>query len=661
MPKILNKKPVNAKPKMRAKASTNGRKPALKLPFQPTKLKLLSPVPSDIEIAQAGKLKPVLQIAEEVGLKPNELELFGSYKAKVHLEVRKRLAKHKNGKYIDVTAITPTPLGEGKTTTTVGLSQALGAYLGQKVFTCIRQPSQGPTFGIKGGAAGGGYSQIIPMEDFNLHLTGDIHAITAAHNLMAAAIDARMLHERAQPDDEKLFNAFCPKDKQGKRHFAEAHLRRMKRLGFSVDDPDQLTLEQKRALFRLDIDPASLTWNRVVDVNDRMLRKIQLGLGDEEKGSERFTGYDIAVASEIMAILALTTSLEDMRERLGRMVFGTNTRGEAVTAEDLGVAGALTVLMKDAIMPNLMQTLEGTPAFVHAGPFANIAHGNSSIVADQIALKLADYVITESGFGADIGMEKFMDIKCRYSGLIPDVVVIVATIRALKMHGGGPKVVAGKPLDHAYTNENLPLLEAGMPNMIRHIQNAKRFGVPVVVAVNSFATDTDTEIELVRKYAVEAGAEGAHKCTHWMHGGKGAIELAKAVMAAANKPKNFDFLYPLEATIKEKIEAIAKFYGADGVDYSPEAEAKVELYTRLGFDKLPICMAKTHLSFTDKPEIKGAPTGFRVPIRDIRASAGAGFLYPLVGAMRTMPGLPTRPVFFDVDLDLETGKVKGLF
>jgi formyltetrahydrofolate synthetase len=661
MPKILKKKPVKAKPKIRAKASTNGRKPVLKFPFQPTKLKLLSPVPSDIEIAQAGKLKPILQIAEEVGLKPNELELFGSHKAKVHLEVRQRLAKHKNGKYIDVTAITPTPLGEGKTTTTVGLSQALGAHLGQKVFTCIRQPSQGPTFGIKGGAAGGGYSQIIPMEDFNLHLTGDIHAITAAHNLMAAAIDARMLHERAQPDDEKLFNAFCPKDKQGQRHFAEAHLRRMKRLGFSVDDPDQLTPEQKRALFRLDIDPASLTWNRVIDVNDRMLRKIQLGLGDEEKGNERVTGYDITVASEIMAILALTTSLEDMRERFGRMVFGTNTRGEAVTAEDLGVAGALTVLMKDAIMPNLMQTLEGTPAFVHAGPFANIAHGNSSIVADQIALKLADYVVTESGFGADIGMEKFMDIKCRYSGLTPDVVVLVATVRALKMHGGGPKVVAGKPLDRAYTEENLQLLEAGMPNMVRHIQNARKFGVPVVVAVNSFKDDTDNEIELIRKYAVEAGAEGACKCTHWMHGGKGAIELAKAVMAAANKPKNFDFLYPLEATIKEKIEAIAKFYGADGVDYSPEAEAKVELYTRLGFDKLPICMAKTHLSFTDKPEVKGAPTGFRVPIRDIRASAGAGFLYPLVGSMRTMPGLPTRPVFFDVDLDLETGKVKGLF
>jgi methylenetetrahydrofolate dehydrogenase (NADP+) / methenyltetrahydrofolate cyclohydrolase / formyltetrahydrofolate synthetase len=621
----------------------------------------LTPVPSDIEIAQAAELRPVLDVANEVGLKPDELEMYGPYKAKIHLDVLKRLESRKNGKYIDVTAITPTPLGEGKTTTTVGLSQALGAKLNKKVFTCIRQPSQGPTFGIKGGAAGGGYSQIIPMEDFNLHLTGDIHAITAAHNLMAAAIDARMLHEHETPDDEKLFNAFCPKDKKGKRTFAEAHLRRMKRLGFWVEDPDQLTAEQKRALFRLDVDPASITWNRVVDVNDRMLRQIKVGLGTEEKGFTRDTGYDITVASEIMAILALTTSLADMREKLGRMVFGTNLRGEPVTAEDLGVAGALTVLMKDAIMPNLMQTLEGTPAFVHAGPFANIAHGNSSILADQIALKLADYVVTESGFGADIGMEKFMDIKCRYSGLVPDVVVLVATVRALKMHGGGPKVVAGKPLNAAYTDENLPLLEAGMPNLVRHIQNARRFGVPVVVAVNSFSTDTDNEIDLIRKYAVEAGAEGAYKCTHWAHGGAGAVELAKAVVAAAEKPKNFQFLYPVEASIKEKIETIAKFYGADGVDYSPEAEAKVALYTKLGFDKLPICMAKTHLSFTDKPDVKGAPTGFRLPIRDIRASVGAGFLYPLVGAMRTMPGLPTRPVFFDVDLDLTTGKVKGLF
>jgi len=662
MVKIAKKKIAKAKKAVRRAGgnSRNGRKPparkAVPPSFKPTKLKLLSPVPSDIEIAQAGKLKPVLQIADEVGLKPGELELFGSYKAKVHLDVRDRLAKRPNGKYIDVTAITPTPLGEGKSTTMVGLSQALGAHLGKRVFTCIRQPSQGPTFGIKGGAAGGGYSQVVPMEDFNLHLTGDIHAITAANNLMAAAIDARMLHERAQPDDDKLAKAMTDNGQ-----FTDSQRKRLAKLGIKAETLADMSTEDKRRMFRLDIDPNSITWQWVVDINDRLLRRIQIGLGDEEKGNERITGYDITVASEIMAILALTTSLEDMRGRFGRIVFGTNTRGEAVTAEDLGVAGALTVLMKDAIMPNLMQTLEGTPAFVHAGPFANIAHGNSSIVADQIALKLADYVVTESGFGADIGMEKFMDIKCRCSGLRPDVVVIVATIRALKMHGGGPKVVAGRPLDHAYTNENLELLEKGMPNMIRHIQNAKRYGIPVVVAVNSFKDDTDREIELVRKFAVEAGAEGAYKCTHWMHGGKGAVELAEAVIAAAEKPKQFKFLYPVEASIKEKIETIAKFYGADGVDYSPEAEKKAELYTRLGFDKLPICMAKTHLSFTDKPEVKGAPTGFRIPIRDIRASVGAGFLYPLVGSMRTMPGLPTRPVFYDVDLDLKTGKVKGLF
>ncbi|MBL8057929.1 MAG: formate--tetrahydrofolate ligase [Anaerolineales bacterium] len=650
------KKPV-------AKKKVAARPPAAPA-FKPTKLKLLNPVPSDIEIAQAGKLKLISQVAAEAGLKPSELVLYGDHKAKVKLEVLRRLAKRPNGYYIDVTAITPTPLGEGKTTTTVGLSQALGAHLGKQVFTCIRQPSQGPTFGIKGGAAGGGYSQIIPMEEFNLHLTGDIHAITAAHNLMAAAIDARMFHEHEQPDDEKLFNAFCPKAKDGSRRFAECHLRRMKKLGFWVEDPNQLTAEQKRALFRLDIDPSTLTWNRVVDINDRMLRQITVGQGPEEKGFTRQTGYDITVASEIMAILALTTSLEDMRERFGRMVFATSKSGEPLTADDLGVAGAITVLMKDAIMPNLMQTLEGTPAFVHAGPFANIAHGQSSILADQIALKLVGkggYVVTESGFGADIGMEKFMDIKCRYSGLTPDVVVLVATVRALKMHGGGPKVVAGKPLDKAYTDENLDLLRAGLPNMVRHVENAKKFGVPVVVAVNSFHTDTEAEIELIRQAAIEAGAEDAIKCTHWAHGGQGTLALGRAVIAAAEKPKRFQFLYPLDISIKDKIEAIAKYYGADGVDYEPEAERKIELYTRLGFDKLPICMAKTHLSFTANGDVKGAPTGFRIPIRDVRASVGAGFIYPLVGSMRTMPGLSTRPSFFDIDLDLQTGKVKGLF
>jgi formyltetrahydrofolate synthetase len=633
--------------------------------FTPMRLKVVRPVPSDIEIAQAADIKPIVDVAEEAGILRSELELYGDYKAKVKLEILERLKDEPNGKYIDVTAITPTPLGEGKTTTTVGLSQALGACLGKKVFTCIRQPSQGPTFGIKGGAAGGGYSQILPMEDFNLHLTGDIHAITAANNLLAAAIDARLFHEIDVVDDEKLFNALCPVDKKGNRKFSPSMLRRLKNLGIDKTDPNDLTAEERSRFARLDIDPASVTWRRVMDTSDRYLREIETGLGAEEKGRTHRTGFDITVASEIMAILALTTSLRDMRERLGAMVIGTNRRGEAITAEDLGVAGALTVLMKDAIKPNLMQTLEGTPALVHAGPFANIAHGQSSIIADRIALKLVGkdgYVVTESGFGADIGMEKFMDIKCRYSGLVPQVVVMVATVRALKMHGGGPKVVAGKPLAAEYTDENLDLLRKGLPNLERHIQNALKYGVNVVVAVNSFATDTPAEVELVREAALDAGAMDAVVSTHWMDGGSGAEELAKAVVRAAENPTRFRFLYPLDRPIKEKIETICKeIYGADGVDYMPAAEAKIDLYTRLGFDPLPICMAKTHLSFTTDPNIKGAPTGFRISVRDIRASVGAGFLYPLLGEMRTMPGLPTRPVFYDVDLDLDTGKVVGLF
>jgi methylenetetrahydrofolate dehydrogenase (NADP+) / methenyltetrahydrofolate cyclohydrolase / formyltetrahydrofolate synthetase len=630
-------------------------------PFRPLVLKRLNPVPSDIEIAQAADIKKITEVAEEVGILPDELEPYGSYKAKVKLDVLKRLKDVPDGKYIDVTAITPTPLGEGKSTTMVGLSQALGAHLGKRVFTCIRQPSQGPTFGIKGGAAGGGYSQVIPMEDFNLHLTGDIHAITAANNLLAAAIDARIFHE-SKATDEQLFNRLLPKDKQGKRHFPVGMQARLEKLGITTDDPDELTEAERSRLVRLDIDPDTITWRRVVDTNDRFLREIEIGKGPEEKGYERLTGFDITVASEIMAILALTTDLADLRERLGRIVIGTSRKGEAVTADDLGTGGALTVLMKDAIKPTMMQTLEGTPVFVHAGPFANIAHGNSSIIADRIALKLADFVVTESGFGADIGMEKFFNIKCRYSGLIPNVVVLVATIRALKMHGGGPKVVAGRPLDHAYTNENLELLEAGLGNMVHHIKNAIKFGVPVVVAINRFSADTDAEIALVRKAAIEAGAEDAVPTSHWMDGGEGAVELAQAVVAASDKPSNFKFLYPLEMSIKEKIETICKeIYGADGVDYLPLAEERIALYTRLGFDKLPLNMAKTHLSLSHQPELKGVPTGFRVPIRDIRASVGAGFLYPLLGEMRTMPGLPTRPVYFDVDLDLETERVLGLF
>jgi formyltetrahydrofolate synthetase len=625
---------------------------------------ILSAVPSDIEIAQAATPIPIDRIASEAGILPEELELYGKTKAKVHLSIRDRLKNAPNGKYVVVTAITPTPLGEGKTTTTVGLSQALGAHLGKKVFTCIRQPSQGPTFGIKGGAAGGGYSQIIPMEEFNLHLTGDIHAIIAANNLLAAAIDARIFHEKTTPDSQVLFERLCPPAKDGRRRFAPVMLRRLKVLGIDKTDPNELTPEERSRFARLDIEPASITWRRVLDTNDRMLRQITIGQGPEEKGITRVTGFDIAVASEIMAILALATDLRDMRERLGRMVIGTDTSGESITADDLGTGGALTVLMKDTIMPNLMQTIEGTPAFVHAGPFANIAHGNSSIVADQIALKLVGpegFVLTEAGFGADMGFEKFCNIKCRYSGLRPDAVVLVATIRALKMHGGGPKVVAGQPLAHAYTQENLELLEKGCSNLLRLIGNANSFGLPVVVAINRFKDDTPAEIELVKRVATAAGAEDAVMTDHWAHGGAGAVDLAKALVAACNKPSHFRFLYPLEMSIKHKIETIVReMYGGSGVEYSPQAEQKVELYTRQGYDKLPICMAKTHLSLSHDPNLKGAPVGFVVPVRDIRASVGAGFLYPLLGTMSTMPGLSTRPGYYDVDLDTETGRVIGL-
>jgi formyltetrahydrofolate synthetase len=567
-----------------------------------------TPVPSDLDIAQEAPLDPILDIAAQVGLSPDDLDLYGAYKAKVHLDVRDTFADRPIGRYIDVTAITPTPLGEGKTTTAVGLSQGLGR-LGHSVFTTLRQPSMGPTFGIKGGAAGGGYSQVIPMEDFNLHLTGDIHAVSVAHNLLAAAIDNHLTHGN-----------------------------------------------------QLNLNPFSVTWGRVVDLNDRALRKVVIGLGGKPNGYPRESMYDIAVASEVMAILALSTGLADLRERLGRIVIGTSFDGDPITAEDLKVAGAMAVLLKDALMPTLMQTLEHTPVLVHTGPFANIAHGNSSIVADQIALRLADYVVTESGFGSDIGMEKFMDIKCRASGLTPDVVVIVATIRALKMHGGLGKVIAGKPLPPELTSENLDALEKGAENLIAHIRIARSYGVPVVVAVNHFHTDTDNEVELLRKIAKEAGAEDAVMTDHWARGGEGAKELAAAVVKAAEQPKDFSFLYPLDMPIRDKIELIAtRVYGADGVDFMDEAEKKLRLYARLGYDNLPICMAKTHLSLSHDPKAKGVPKHFRLPVRDIRASVGAGFLYPLCGTMRTMPGLPSRPAFENVDIDVETGKVHGLF
>ncbi len=630
-------------------------------PIEPTPLEVQAPVPDDIVIAQAARLKSIHDLAQEIGLRDNEVELYGKHKAKVRLSVLDRLQDVPNGNYIVVTAITPTPLGEGKTTTTVGLCQSLGAHLGERVFTCIRQPSQGPTFGIKGGAAGGGFSQVVPMEDFNLHLTGDVHAITAANNLLAAAIDTRFYHESRQ-SDQKLFERLLPQSSDGDRIVAPAFRTRLERLGIADKDVAKLSAEERKRLIRLDIDPDTITWRRVIDTNDRMLRKITIGQGESEHGFRRQTGFDITAASEVMAILALTRGLPDLRDRLGRMVPCISRDGKAITVEELGAAGAMAVLMKDAVKPTLMQTLEGTPVFVHAGPFANIAHGNSSIVADKIALKLADYVVTEAGFGADIGMEKFFNVKCRYSGLVPNAVVLVATVRALKMHGGGPKVSAGGGLDPVYTEENLELLEAGLPNLEHHIRIARRFGLPVVVAINAFSEDTAREHGLIHEAALQAGAEAAVVTRHWAEGGAGAVELARSVVEACQEPAGFQFLYPLEIGIKEKIEIICKeVYGADGAEFEPRAEQQIERYRQLGFADLPICMAKTHLSLSHDPRRKGVPKGFTVPIREVRASVGAGFLYPLAGEMRTMPGLPTRPAYFDVDLDPETGQVEGLF
>ncbi|XP_008495155.1 monofunctional C1-tetrahydrofolate synthase, mitochondrial [Calypte anna] len=627
------------------------------------KLQPLSPVPSDIEISRAQSPKAVDVLAKEIGLLTDEIEIYGQTKAKVRLSLLERLKNQPDGNYVLVAGITPTPLGEGKSTVTVGLVQALTAHLNINSFACLRQPSQGPTFGVKGGAAGGGYAQVIPMEEFNLHLTGDIHAITAANNLLAAAIDARILHENTQ-SDKALYSRLVPVV-NGLRGFSAIQLSRLRRLGINKTDPGTLTEEEINKFVRLDIDPSTITWQRVVDTNDRFLRKITVGQANTEKGFVRQAQFDIAVASEIMAILALTTSLQDMKERLGKMVVANDKKGEPVTAEDLGVTGALAVLMKDAIKPTLMQTLEGTPVFVHAGPFANIAHGNSSVLADKIALKLVGekgFVVTEAGFGADIGMEKFFNIKCRASGLVPSVVVLVATVRALKMHGGGPNVTAGAPLKKEYTEENLQLVADGCCNLQKQIQITQLFGVPVVVALNVFKTDSPAEIDLVCDIAKQSGAFDAVPCNHWSAGGRGAVELAQAVEKAANQKSSFKYLYNLELPIVEKIRIIAqKVYGAQDIELSPVAQSQVDRYTRQGFGNLPICMAKTHLSLSHQPERKGVPTGFVLPISDVRASIGAGFIYPLVGTMSTMPGLPTRPCFYDIDLDPVTEQVKGLF
>lgn len=564
-------------------------------------------VKSDLDIAQAAKMRPIAEVAKDMGLGEDEIELYGKYKAKITLDVLARLGERPNGKYIDVTAITPTPLGEGKTVTTVGLGQALNK-IGKNCVTCIRQPSLGPVFGIKGGAAGGGYAQCVPMEDFNLHFTGDVHAVGLAHNLCAAFLDNSIV--KGNP---------------------------------------------------LNIDPLSIIWPRVLDVSDRALRQIVIGLGGKENGLPREAAFDITVASEVMAILALASDLKDLRARLGRIVVAFTPDGKPVTAEDLQVAGSMAVLLRDAIKPNLIQDLEGNPVMVHAGPFANIAQGNNSIIEDRIALKLGDYVVTESGFGADMGAEKFMNIKCRYSGLAPDAVVIVATVRALKMHSGRFTVVAGKPLDPELIKENLEALREGGANLVKHIENMRSFGVPVVVAVNRFTYDTDKEVELVKEMALAAGADAAVPSEVWEKGGAGGEELARAVVAAADKPGSFKLTYETDASIKDKIEAVAtKIYGADGVEYSPMAEKKIKMYTELGYTNVPVCMAKTHLSISHDPTLKGRPTGFRLPIRDVRAAMGAGFLYPLCGEMRTMPGLPSVPAGTKIDLD-ENGKVVGLF
>ena len=585
-----------------------------------------SPIPSDLDIAQAAQVLPITEIADRVGIRNEELIPYGHDKAKVHLDILRRVRGGPRGRYVNVTAITPTPLGEGKTTTTIGLTQGLGAR-GRNVMACIRQPSMGPTFGIKGGAAGGGYSQVIPMEEFNLHLTGDLHAIGVAHNLAAAALDARWYFEGRLDDDQLA----------------------------------------ERGLKRLNIDPNGILWRRVVDVNDRALRNIVLGLGGRIDGRPRESGYDITVASEIMAILALVdgqdyaSALRNLRERCSRIVFGTSKSGDPLTLEDLGVAGAVTVLMKDALHPTLMQTLEGQGVFVHAGPFANIAHGNSSVLADRVALQLADYTITESGFGADMGMEKFFDIKCRTSGLVPDCVVLTTTIRALKAQGGGPPVRPGRPLPSAYTEENLRLLGEGVVNLQHHLNTIKRFGIPAVVAINVFPTDTDSEIEYITSAAAEVGAHAVAPTTHWADGGQGALQMAEAVEDACTRESDFSLLYPDELSLKEKIETIARHvYGAADVSYTAMANRQLAQYEKAGFGALPICMAKTHLSISHDPNLRGAPRGYTLPIREVRASVGAGFIYPLVGAVRTMPGLSSTPAYLNVDID-ESGKVVGLF
>ena len=561
--------------------------------------------PSDLEIARKATLKPLGDIAASMGLPAEFLQPYGDDVAKIRLDAIEALKDRPKAKYVVVTAVTPTPLGEGKTTTTVGLGQAM-SHIGKKATIAIRQPSMGPTFGIKGGAAGGGYSQVVPMETLNLHLTGDMHAVTAAHNLLAAMID------------NSLF--------QG--------------------NP-------------LNLDMSNITWRRVIDINDRALRNIIVGLGAKLDGVPRQTGFDITAASEVMAVLALATSQADLRARLGRIVVGYDTTGTPVTAEQLSGAGSMAVIMKDALKPNLMQTLENTPVLVHAGPFGNIAHGNSSIIADQIGIHCGDFLITEAGFGADIGAEKFFNIKCRNSGLAPDAAVLVATVRALKAHSGKYKIVAGKPLPPELLMENPEDVHIGGANLRKQIENVKIHGVSPVVAINAFPTDHPSEHQAIRDIAESMGARVA-VCNHFAEGGAGAVDLARAVVEAANEPSTFKLLYPNEMSLRDKIHTIAtKVYGADGVKYDPSASKQIDSYEKNGFGHLPICVAKTHLSISSDASLRGAPTGWTLPVREVRASVGAGFIYPICGEMRTMPGLGTNPAAAIIDFD-ESGEIIGL-
>jgi formate--tetrahydrofolate ligase len=564
-------------------------------------------IPKNLEVARKAKLAPLEDIAASIGIGKHLLEPYGEGVAKIKLDAIEELEDRPRAKYVVVSAITPTPLGEGKTTTTVGLGQAF-KQIGKTATVAVRQASMGPVFGIKGGAAGGGYSQVVPMEMLNLHLTGDIHAVTAANNLLAAMVDNHIHHH----DD--FFH----------------------------------------------VDRHSVTWRRVMDVNDRALRNIITGLGLRADGVPRETGFDITAASEVMAILALATSLQDLRGRLGRIVIGNDTDGNPIMAEDLKAAGAMAVIMKEAIKPNLMQTLENTPALVHAGPFGNIATGNSSIVADLIGIRGSDYLVTEAGFGADMGAERFFNIKCRNSGLKPDAAVLVATVRALKVHSGRYEVKAGQPLPEEMLAENPGDVRAGADNLRKQIENIRLHGVSPVVAVNSFPTDYDSEHDAIREVAEEMGARVAI-CNHFSEGGKGAVELAEAVAEAAEEPTEFRFLYPEEASLKEKIEAIAtKVYGADGVEYDLTASRQLDSYEKNGFGNLPICMAKTHLSISSDPSLRGAPKGWTLPVRQVRASVGAGFIYPICGDMRTMPGLSIHPAAHEIDID-EDGQIVGLF